>query len=453
MNPLESIPERMRSDLVEASKIVRRHEDALIVSHYDADGVSSAIIMNRALDRMGIRCRHLFFPVLSDREMEQIGRRDDELIVMTDMGASYLESLSDKCRDMVILDHHRSPEMDSIPSRDGFCFVNPHLYGIDGSRNSCASTVSYLFALTSDMLNRDLSVLALSGMIGDKQNLYGSDNINRAIIDDAIANGHLEAMPECAYAMTVGIGPLIECTSEPFLKGITGNSREIGRFLRSIGIEYDARLCNLSSDELKRFNDAVAAHLRSNGVSEDIVSSVMCERFISPGLSMDIGYLSMLFDGCGRTDCADAALFAIQGLCFREAEHISRDYYRRTVDSIDEAFSGLKQMENIQYIVVSKPSITGILCSTVMRYLGDQDKPTIGIGMGNEERVTFSSRGTSRLVSKGLNLAVAMRESGEIAGGEGGGHNIAAGGNCPHGMEMMFLESIDRIVGEQLRGA
>jgi RecJ-like exonuclease len=43
-----------------------------------------------------------------------------------------------------------------------------------------------------------------------------------------------------------------------------------------------------------------------------------------------------------------------------------------------------------------------------------------------------------------------MREASREVGGNGGGHDVAAGATIPAGREHEFVEHADRIVGEQL---
>jgi RecJ-like exonuclease len=53
-------------------------------------------------------------------------------------------------------------------------------------------------------------------------------------------------------------------------------------------------------------------------------------------------------------------------------------------------------------------------------------------------------------VSRGLDLSVVMGEAARATGGDGGGHDVAAGATIPAGNESEFIGHADRIVGEQL---
>ena len=67
-----------------------------------------------------------------------------------------------------------------------------------------------------------------------------------------------------------------------------------------------------------------------------------------------------------------------------------------------------------------------------------------------ERSTKASARATKSLVTKGLDLAVALREAASQLGGDGGGHNIASGASIPKGKEEKFLTLVDEIVGRQL---
>jgi RecJ-like exonuclease len=43
-----------------------------------------------------------------------------------------------------------------------------------------------------------------------------------------------------------------------------------------------------------------------------------------------------------------------------------------------------------------------------------------------------------------------MGEAAEAVGGDGGGHDVAAGATIPAGREEEFVAHVDRLVGEQL---
>jgi single-stranded DNA-specific DHH superfamily exonuclease len=85
-----------------------------------------------------------------------------------------------------------------------------------------------------------------------------------------------------------------------------------------------------------------------------------------------------------------------------------------------------------------------------IRYLYT-DRPLITLNH-KDDMVKISARGNKLLISRGLDLSVALRKAAESVGGNGGGHTIASGASIPPGCEEKFLAVVDEMVGMQLQG-
>src|SRR5206468_353213 len=74
---------------------------------------------------------------------------------------------------VIVLDHH-NPIRDS----DKLAHVNPHFEGVDGAREMCGATTTWLFTLVLDEANWDLAGPAMAGATGDKQAVGGFLGVN-----------------------------------------------------------------------------------------------------------------------------------------------------------------------------------------------------------------------------------------------------------------------------------
>jgi RecJ-like exonuclease len=167
---------------------------------------------------------------------------------------------------------------------------------------------------------------------------------------------------------------------------------------------------------------------------------------------MDAETLSDLLNACGREKMGGTGV----GICLgngdslayaRELNYTSRrDVIEATVE-LDKM--GVTPMENIQFFDSTSTGFTGILCNIVMHYMGDPNKPTIGINYGTDGKAKASARGTWDQLDNGIDLSVAMRDASESVGGQGGGHRIASGANFPSSRGQEFLKKLNEIVGEQ----
>ena len=97
--------------------------------------------------------------------------------------------------------------------------------------------------------------------------------------------------------------------------------------------------------------------------------------------------------------------------------------------------------------------IIGTISSILITSLPNAQKPLIAYAnVPNENLAKMSSRTTDLSVRKGVNLGLVMKMAGEMFGGKGGGHNIAAGGQVPLDKVDEFLKAANELVGKQLRG-
>jgi len=106
-------------------------------------------------------------------------------------------------------------------------------------------------------------------------------------------------------------------------------------------------------------------------------------------------------------------------------------------------------MKNIRYLKTENMEAGAIVSGLGIRYLYT-DRPLLTLNR-KDDIVKISARGSKPLVSRGLDLSVALRKAAAAVGGAGGGHTIASGASIPPGSEERFLELVDEIVGEQLR--
>jgi single-stranded-DNA-specific exonuclease len=116
----------------------------------------------------------------------------------------------------------------------------------------------------------------------------------------------------------------------------------------------------------------------------------------------------------------------------------------------------MKELENI-YVVYGETfineKIIGTISSILSTSLTNPEKPLIAFSNIEEENAAkFSARTTAMALSKGVNLGDVMRIASEKYGGKGGGHNVAAGAQVPIDQTENFINSVNDLVGKQLKG-
>ena len=445
----DMVPSKLLSTLSQAADIVRGHEFVQVYSHYDADGVSSAAILAKTLMRAGKEFRVTLFTTLNDYNMEVIRNSKADCVIVSDLGASYIDQLDQMEQDVVVLDHHTI-----ISEAKRVCYANPHLYGIDGMTSGCGATMCLLFAVTMDERNWDLVQIAFAGIAGDRQHINGVSGLNVYLLEEGTRRGYIERMQGSLSPAGDLMTELFLCT-DPYIRGVTGDVDGVAKLMSDAGVENGKSFMDLTEEERRRLSSLIAIKLTQQGVLLSSMEEIARNRYYLKGMKRDAENLSSILNNCGRAGIGGVGIAAGMGdeRCLNEGAEQSRESAKLVVEAmVDLDRRGLNQMEHIQWFDSTDSGFTGMLCGIAMQSIGDHTKPTIGMNKSNDP-VNLSSRGMFCQLERGVDLAKAMREACASVGGQGGGHRIAAGGSVPLDKVDEFLANLDRIVGEQISSA
>ena len=438
------LPPKLLSSLSVAAEHVRRHDFIHIFSHYDSDGVSAGSILACMLQRLDVEYQLSFVPVMDDDVLNMMSESNSDCILMSDIGASYSDRLGDIGKDVIVLDHHES----DLECGD-IVYINPHQYGVNGTTSACGATMAFLLAITVDENNWDMVRFAFGGIVGDRQHINGLLGFNTYLEQGARERGLVTFM-DGSLIPAGQLSQSLYISTEPYIRGISGSSSGVKAFLEEAGIQYTKDFLDLTDDEKHRLSSMIAVRLLEQGVSTKTLEETARTRYLLKDMNMDAETLADLFNACGKEGMGGIGL----GICLGDKDSLSyaRELNYNSKKEIIEATVELDKMKvtpmkNIQFF--DSAGFTGPLCTIVMNFIGDPDKPTIGVNI-TEDKAKASARGTWAQLSKGVNLAIAMREAAESVGGRGGGHDIAAGANFQSFRGQEFLKNLDEIVGEQI---
>ena len=441
-----TVPTKLLTTLSQAADIVRSHDFIQVFSHYDADGVSSAAIIANALLRAGKEFRVTLFTTLNDFNMGIISRTKADCMIISDLGASYIDQLDELDSEIVVLDHHTV-----ISEAKKVCYANPHLYGIDGMTSGCGATMSLLFAITLDEDNWDLVQLAFAGIAGDRQHINGLSGLNTYLLEQGVERGFIEEVP----GSLIPAGDLMTelfLITDPYIRGVSGNAEGVSKILEDAGIKHGKSFMDLTEEEKRKLSSLIAVKLTEQGVQLSSMNEVARDRYFLKGMNMDAEVLSSILNGCGRSGVGGMGIAA--GLGDKRAMELGAELTRESARLVVENMvaldeKGLNQRKYFQWFDSTDSGFTGMLCGIAMQSIGDSDKPTIGLNQSNDP-VNISSRGMWGQLEKGIDLSVAMREACAAVGGSGGGHRIASGGSVPADKVEEFLDILDGIFERQL---
>src|SRR3990170_2763857 len=447
-------------------KSIEGDEFIHVISHYDADGLAAAGIIGKALARLGGRIRIRVERWTDEKIISELAAENIPLIIFSDLGSGYLTLLKNGLsrQKLIILDHHQ-PVGEAPPNA---VHVNPHLYGIDGSRDLSAAGVAYFVAKALDEANVDLAPLAVVGALGDMQDKYGQRELgsaNKIIVDDAVKAGCLGTETDLMLfgRETRPIHKALASTTSPFLPGISGEEDKTLAFLASLGIapkqaDKWRAMRDLSEGEKKNLFSAIANYLVSKGFPSDVamrligtVYTLTCEE---PWTALRDGReFAVLLNATGRMDKPSlgvALCMGDRGPALEQSSAVLEEY-RRTLMKyliwLNEKPGRIEELDSI-YVVRGgdfiNEKVIGAVSSILSTNLPNPQKPIIAFStVPGENSVKISARTIDAITSKGLNLGEIMSVAAEKYSGRGGGHDIAAGAQVPVKDIESFLKLVD----------
>ncbi|MHA1595945.1 MAG: DHH family phosphoesterase [Candidatus Baldrarchaeia archaeon] len=487
---LEDLEERYRRFLEEAEEVAGRLEEIIgdgairIISHLDADGLTSAGVICSVLNRKDAIYHLSVLRQLTVDDISRLKSEDYDFYVFTDLGSGQLDliikALSEK-KKIVVLDHHPP----SASGGDNVIHLNPHLFGIDGAREASSSSVVFSVAYMLDESNIDLCPLAVVGAIGDRQD-KGEDGalvgLNDVFVEEGVRRGYIEVRKDIKLfgRETRPIHVALEYTTDPFIPGLTGDRMACLNFVRRVvGINIKdsngrwRTLSDLSEEEKRAFVSGLVNHMIMSGLSsaeaESIVGIVYTFPHEKRGSPLrDAREYASLLNACGRMGYPTIGVIVCmgdRGEFFKRAMDIMGKYRENLARYVNwllrNKSTAVVEMENIRYVhggdFIDDRMIGTVISLALSTRIVNGDKPVLGLAYLKDfpDKVKISARTTEKVVQEGVDLGAALRRAIEELGLDGiaGGHDIAAGGQIPRGKEEEFLRTVDRIVGSMRRGS
>lgn len=445
----------------ECADHIKHHTSALVVSHIDADGLTSAAIMKTALDRGGMDSRVIFLKQLDQKNLQEIAGLNTELVIFTDLGSGMLDAIKSLKINAVIADHHQ-------PQGSHEYHLNPHIFGFNGGIEASGSGMAYFIAREMGE-NGDLAALAIVGAVGDLQHSKHGKliGLNRTILEEGVKNKVIRYEKDLMLfgRQTRPVFKLLQYSTDIYFPGLTGSEEASIEFLKRIGIRQQGekwrRWIDLEPSEKQKIVSALIQFGLSCGLTgfkvERLVGEVytlLCER---EGTEVrDASEFSTLLNSTARYDHADIGLSVCmgdRGKSLEEACILLNEHRKNLVEGLNFVKEkGITELHNLQYFDSGskiRETIVGIVAGMSASFVNNRNLPIIAFA-DSQGGVKVSSRGNQDLLRKGLNLGAAISHAAKAVGGNGGGHDIAAGAFIPRESKNEFLKILDMKIGSQI---
>jgi single-stranded-DNA-specific exonuclease len=423
-----------------------------VIYHYDGDGIASASSLVRMLERLGYPPYATPLQGVERERMHSLLEGTHGPVIVVDTGSSWLDLYPSHAHPIVVLDHHQyegAPNPPKLP--DHVAFVTPVDWGVDGMREMCAATLSWLFSVFIDPVNWDNAPWGLSGAIADRQHVGGFTGLNRTLLDEAVRRSLVQKRTALALFGPT-IGEAVVRSIDPYVKGLSGRPEAVRPFLEGLGLDPMHPTATLDQDGERRLHQALLTRLVQHGVRPEFCETLRRERYLLPSLGVDAEELSNWQNALGRASEPGIGVALALGdpsawTAGRKAETEWRTTILGGLRRVEDG--GVNSLEALQWFESAETTYAGTQAGLAMNYLVDPTRPLLVFSHGGEVW-KVSGRGTTWLVGRGLDLAVALRDAAKAVGGEGGGHKVASGATIPIDARDRFLDHANRTISRQL---
>ena len=433
------------------TKALLKEKSVKIVSHYDADGLTAASIIVKALTREGANFKIRVIKQLTEAEIERLDVTGDDFLIFVDLGSGQinnLRSILEKTQ-ILILDHH-----DPIRKEHMNLFhINPLVFG---EEEISGAMVTYLFAKALNKQNTDLIDLAIVGAIGDvMDNNWKLEGLGRKILEEAEMLGKVTINQGLRLygRNTRPVFKSVEYSSDIMIPGVTGSESNAVQFLSELGIELKEgekwrRLRDLSEEEQKKLASAIIVERLNHGLedAEDIFGEVYT-LVGRPEDLQNVREFATLINACGRTGRFEVAIRLCLGdlTAIKDSWEIIEQYKRMISSGMTWLRDGnLDEREHV-VVIDGGPRIDDAIIGTLSSIaissgLVDSKKVIVGLADAGDDKLKISAR-MSRHLS--FNLRDIIVESAQAVGGEAGGHQFAAGGMIDADKKEEFIKAVE----------
>jgi RecJ-like exonuclease len=468
MPDLEALTARASEASKLLSGLAKEKKRILVVTHIDADGLSSGSIAFQALARIGAIASVRALPDLDGRAIDALKNDKFDFYLFTDLGSGLIDQLTAAFgTNYLVVDHHQlSPDLYVHPN-----VMNAWGFGYDGGTDASSATMAYVVALAFDEGNKNLSPIAIIGALGDRQdNGPGRSlaGLNRKVLEDALEKGLVTVSKDFLFhgRETRPIHEAIAMTYTPYIAGLSGAKDACLAALSNSGFVLKEHgrwrnLAELSDPEKQKLLEILSSFASTDGGGSAVISEMIGEVYslreedsLTP--LHDAREFATLINACGRMDATDVGIAIALGDRdggLSEALRLIGEYrvkIGKALQMLQTPGERVSTQGDVAVVVGDEfieERMTGSISSLLASSEKYKDKMVLVRARSGETELKFSSRlGDS--FPKEVNLGLIMQQAAELVGGVGGGHSMAAGAKIPMAKRDEFTRAVLKKVAE-----
>lgn len=455
-------------EIAEEFRQINKQENIRVISHLDADGISSAALIAKALNRENRPYSITILQQIKAEDVKRFSAEDEKNFVFTDLGSNQISQFLNyfNGKRVFILDHHEPEKskntLDSeLLKTKNIYHLNPHLFSINGSTQISGSGVAYYFVKELNKENEDLAHIALIGALGDIQEPLSS-TLNSEIVELAKKHKKISVTKGLKVfgAQTKPLHMALVQSTEIYIPGVTGSESGAIQFLKQINIEPKngnnwRRIIDLSEDELKRLVEGIIMLRLNEENPEDIIGDVYLLNDEEEGSTLkDAREFATVLNACGRLNRASLGVGACLGDKRLKSMAVDtlKDYKKELVSAL-RWFEQNRNSNNIIQepgflIINAEDKILSTIVGTVASIISKSSivpKNTFVVAMARmmNDYTKISIRYSGKnLGEDDYNLREIISRVIDDFEGEAGGHIHAAGAYIPTDKENVFIDKL-----------
>ncbi len=443
---------------------IDKREMIRVISHLDADGISACAILTKALNNDNRRYTISIIQQIDRNILDDLSKENYNYFVFTDLGSGQINEIAKTLnkKRVFIIDHHHPQTLEKT---NNIVHVNPHLFGIDGSKEISGSGLVYLFASYLNKKNEDLAHIAFIGIIGDIQERELSE-LNKEILETAIKIGAIEVKKGLRVfgAQTRPLYKVLEYSTDPYIPGVTGSETGAIQFLQQIGIDLKdekgwKKLIDLNEEEMKKLVTGIVIKRVNEANPEDVLGDVYLLPKEEEGPTRDAKEFSTLLNACGRMNKASLGI----GTCLGDKKAKTRaiknlNNYKKEIINAIKWYQENQNSKNISkedgFIIINArdrilSTVVGTLASIISK---SNELPEGTFVLSLAQIDTNRAKASLRISGKNNNdadLRAIVKKIADEVGGDAGGHMNAAGAIIPAEKEEEFIATAKEILRKE----
>ncbi|MFL6370054.1 MAG: DHH family phosphoesterase [Nitrososphaeraceae archaeon] len=448
------------------SAVVENGEEISIISHLDADGITSGSIISTSLARLGAKWTFRTVSDINLNVIEQLKSDSHDFYIITDLGTGMARELFDSLNNKwIIIDHHQIPQEEMTADYNDQ-ILNSWKYNIDGGSEISAGGMAYMVANAIDRKNKDLSITAIISAIGDRQDQGDKRSLigmNSEILKTAQTLGLISVDLDLMFTgrETRPLHEALAYTLFPYIDGLTWNIENCYSIIKNSGIKMKVNgrwrvTSEISQQEKSTILDAIAKFVAASQNTEaNVIDNLTGYTYTlinedQRSQLRDAREFSILLNACGRIRKAGVGIGICMGdrnAMLTEGEEIVANYRITLRNYISTIFAEKWRLVDDGKTVFVNGE--GLLAEDMLGAVSSllSGSPTFSgrllfvRTLSRDSTYKFSSRKCMGCRSES-NLGLIMRHCSGSVGGVGGGHAAAAGCRIPSPRLEYFMQSV-----------